>query len=243
MSVKAEQTQKRAIRALFTRIAKRYDIVNRVISLGQDQRWREVALIAVAASDSGRLLDVATGTGDLALLARRLYPELQVVGTDLTPAMLEQAQQKARASEIGLPWTISDGLALAFADDSFDAVTSAFMMRNVPDVAQAFAEQARVVRPGGRVVCLEMSWPRHFLKRWLFGLYFFIVPPLFGFLASGAHAPYRYLPRSVRSFLEPGALADTMVQAGLHNVTWQARMLGSVVIHTGVKSISPSPNA
>lgn len=225
--------QKRGIRDLFTRIAAHYDRVNRLLSLGQDARWRRRALAAAGVPPDGSILDVATGTGDIALLARRQFPGSRVVGTDLTPAMLTQAQRKA--GEQILPWVVSDGLALAFADHTFDAVTSGFMMRNVPDIEQAFAEQARVVRSGGRVVCLEMTWPRRFPMRWLFGLYFFGLSPLVGGAMAGAWAPYRYLPRSVKGFVEPGVLAHTMAQVGLQSVTWKMMMAGTVAIHVGTK--------
>jgi demethylmenaquinone methyltransferase/2-methoxy-6-polyprenyl-1,4-benzoquinol methylase len=225
--------QKRTIRELFTRIAAHYDRINRLLSLGQDARWRRRALAVAGVQPDSELLDVATGTGDIALLARRLLPASRIVGTDLTPAMLIQAQRKA-GDQI-LPWVVSDGLALAFADSTFDAVTSGFMMRNVPDIEQAFAEQARVVRSGGRVVCLEMTWPRRFPMRWLFAVYFFGLSPLVGGAMAGAWAPYRYLPRSVKGFAEPAVLARKMAQVGLTGVTWETMMAGTIAIHVGTK--------
>jgi demethylmenaquinone methyltransferase / 2-methoxy-6-polyprenyl-1,4-benzoquinol methylase len=225
------QNQKRDIRALFTRIARSYDLVNRVIALGQDQRWRRVALDCANLPPGGTLLDVAAGTGDLAMLAQRLPEAPWVVASDLTPAMLRVAQAKASS----LPLAVSDGLALSFPDNSFDAATSAFMMRNVPSVVEAFCEQARVVKPGGKVVCLEMTWPRHFPMSWLFKIYFFGLPPVVGKLVAGEDEPYRYLPRSVKRFLAPPALAEIMVRAGLHDVSWRTMMLGTVAIHVGTK--------
>lgn len=226
----AGQRQKTSVRDLFTRIARHYDAVNRLLALGQDQRWRKAALAAAALPSGGRLLDVATGTGDLALLAHRLE-DVKVFGSDLTEAMLIEARKK----DATVPWVVSDGLALAFPDGAFDAVTSAFMMRNVPDVAQAFREQVRVVKSGGRVVCLEITWPQRFPMHWLFGLYFYGLPPLLGRLVVGEREPYRYLPRSVRRFLQPEALADVMVQAGLRDVSWRKMMLGTVALHVGTK--------
>lgn len=228
--------QKETIRNLFTRIAGHYDFVNRMLALGQDQRWRRLALAEAQLPQQGRLLDVASGTGDLALMARRSH-DVTVVGTDLTLAMLTFAQRKAAKSAVtrDLPWVVSDGLAMALADESFDAVTSAFMMRNVPDVGQAFREQVRVVKPGGKVVCLEITWPQRLPMRWLFGLYFYGLPPLLGRLVVGEQEPYRYLPRSVQRFLRPAELAEVMIQAGLHDVTWRTMMLGTVAIHVGTK--------
>jgi demethylmenaquinone methyltransferase / 2-methoxy-6-polyprenyl-1,4-benzoquinol methylase len=234
LPTEADPVQKRLISRLFTRIAVHYDRVNRLISLGQDQRWRRLALEAAQLPARGRLLDVATGTGDLALMASRHMTRPRVVGTDLTGAMLQQAQAKPGGT--GLPWVVSDGLALAFADGTFDAVTSAFMMRNVPDVDLALAEQVRVVRPGGRVVCLEMTWPQRLPMRWLFWLYFYGVAPLLGGLMSGAWASYRYLPRSVKGFLGPGELAEKLAQAGLQHTACRTLMGGTVAIHTGIKA-------
>ncbi len=226
--------QKRTIRDLFSRIAGHYDRVNRLLSLGQDNRWRRRALELAGVPRGGVLLDVATGTGDMALLARTVLPGVRVVGTDLTPAMLSEARRKQ--GHQALPWVVSDGLFLAFADNAFDAVTSGFMMRNVPDIEQAFAEQVRVVRPGGRVVCLEMTWPRRFPMRLLFAAYFFGLAPLLGGLTAGAWAPYQYLPRSVKGFVGPEALAVTMAQVGLQGIAWQMMMGGTVALHVGTKA-------
>ncbi len=226
--------QQDAIRGLFTRIAGRYDLLNRVLSLGQDQRWRREALALARVPRGGGLLDVATGTGDLALLALSADPTMHVVGADLTPAMLALARQKSTGET--LSWAISDGLTLSFPGDTFDAVTSAFMMRNVPDVPRALREQVRVVRPGGRVVCLEMSWPRRPPMTWLFQFYFFGWAPLIGQLLSGDREAYAYLPRSVKRFLTPDAMAEEMRKAGLSDVTWQVRMGGTVALYVGTKA-------
>ena len=166
-------------------------------------------------------------------MAQNRDSSIWVVGTDLTPAMVQQAQKKAH--EKPMSWVIGDGLALAFAKDSFDAAISAFMMRNVPDVSQALSEQLRVVRPGGRVVCLEMTWPQRFPMKWLFKLYFYSLPPLLGRLLSGDKQAYQYLPRSVEKFLTPGEMADTMKKVGLQHVHWRLMMFGTVAIHCGVK--------
>ncbi len=229
------QQQKAAMRGMFSRIAARYDLINRLISLGQDQRLRGEALRATQLPPNGRLLDVATGTGDVALTARRRYPALRVIGVDLTWAMLRGAQLKAASLAAAPAWSVGDGLALPFPDASFDAVISAFMMRNVPDVRRAFAEQARVVRPGGRVVCLEMSWPRRFPMSLLFDWYFNGWVPLVGRLISRDAGAYTYLPRSVKTFLRPEHVAQQMAAAGLQHVSWRKRMLGTAIIYVGEK--------
>ncbi len=228
--------QKRTIRTLFTRIAPSYDRINRILSLGQDQNWRKHALARAQIPSGGKLLDIATGTGDVALLAAERLPAVQIVGADLTLAMLDVAREKARkqvARRIG--WVNSDGLALAFPSDTFDAVISVFMLRNVPDMSRAFVEQVRVVRPGGRVVCLEMTWPRRFPLTWFFWLYFFGVAPLLGQLIAKNRAAYIYLPQSVRQFPAPAATAKVMEAAGLREVSWELKMLGTVAIFVGMK--------
>lgn len=246
MPTEADRQQKHRIRDLFTRIAARYDRVNRILSLGQDQKWRRVVLQLAGVVTPGNrfpyvpkprnLLDVATGTGDLGVLALREAPDLQVMGVDLTPAMLREARAKAENYHVGFPVAAGDGMTLPFPDSTFDVVASAFMMRNVPDVLAAFEEQTRVVRSGGRVICLEMTWPRMFPMCWLFGIYFYTVPPLLGFLAVGEREAYHYLPRSVKAFLDPDLLSQTMARAGLRDVTWYTLMLGTVIIHTGTKT-------
>ena len=233
------QRQKTAIRELFTRIAARYDRVNRLLSLGQDQHWRKeaLALALTTLPPDGTLLDVATGTGDVALLARQLYPGRRIVGVDLTPAMVALARQKSAGAEGDTQpqWSVGDGLALPFPDNACDAVISAFMLRNVPDVTLAFAEQTRVVRHGGRVVCLEMTWPRRFPMSWLFKGYFFGWAQLVGRALSGDREAYAYLPRSVRGFSSPETVAQRMRDVGLKDVSWRLRMWGTVAIYAGRK--------
>jgi demethylmenaquinone methyltransferase/2-methoxy-6-polyprenyl-1,4-benzoquinol methylase len=230
--------QKRTIRALFTHIAPSYDRINRLLSLGQDQNWRKHALVRAQVPSGGSLLDVATGTGDVALLAADRLSGAQIVGADLTPAMLLEARRKAHthsAAARRIRWVHSDGLALAFPSNTFDAVISVFMMRNVPDVTQAFGEQVRVVRPGGRVVCLEMTWPQRFPMTWLFKLYFFGLAPLLGQLIAKNRAAYTYLPQSVKQFLAPEATAKVMEAVGMRKVSWELKMLGTVAIFVGIK--------
>jgi len=231
--VPTNAAQKQTIRALFTRIAPNYDRINRLLSLGRDQHWRRRALELAQVPAGGKLLDVATGTGDVALMAAKETPAKMIVGTDLTPAMVSLARQKPNAESVS--WALSDGLSLAFPDDTFDAAISVFMMRNVPDVTQAFREQTRVVKPGGRVVCLEMTWPRRFPMSWLFNLYFFTLSPLLGTLIARDRNAYTYLPNSVKAFPSPEKTAKLMENIGLSDVFWEIKMLGTVAIFVGTK--------
>jgi demethylmenaquinone methyltransferase/2-methoxy-6-polyprenyl-1,4-benzoquinol methylase len=228
--------QKRTIRTLFTRIAPSYDRINRLLSLGQDQNWRKHALACAQVPPNGKLLDIATGTGDVALLATDQLPDAQIVGADLTLAMLDVAREKAQKKAARqIHWLNGDGLALAFPNNTFDAVISVFMMRNVPDVVRAFTEQVRVTRSGGKVVCLEMTWPRRFPMTWFFWLYFFGVAPLLGQLIAKNRAAYTYLPQSVKQFPAPAAIARVMETAGLREVSWELKMMGTVAIFVGTK--------
>lgn len=233
MSNTANDAQKQTIRALFTRIAPNYDRINRLLSLGRDQHWRRRALELAQVPAGGTLLDVATGTGDIALMAAEATLAGMIVGSDLTQAMLALAKKKPSAHLVS--WALSDGLSLAFPDDTFDAALSVFMMRNIPDIAQAFREQTRVVRPGGRVVCMEMTWPRRFPVSWLFNLYFFGISPLLGQLIARDRDAYTYLPRSVKAFPSPEKTAEVMKNVGLRRVSWEMKMLGTVAIFVGTK--------
>lgn len=230
----ASPEEKRAYtRGLFARIAPRYELLNRVMSLGQVERWRWLAAEEAALSSGGWALDVATGEGGLARALVRRWPGVRVVGLDFTPPMLRLAQERSAGRPIY--WTEGDALRLPFPDGFFDAVVNAFMLRNVTDVRAVLAEQTRVVRPGGRVVCLEMTWPRHPLFRPLFHLYFGGIAPIVGGLLTGYWDGYRYLPRSVQAFMPPEGLAATMEAVGLESVRYRFLMMGTVTLHVGVR--------
>ena len=241
-SVLPPTSEKRSyVRRMFAAIAPRYDLMNRLMTLGRDQVWRRTVVRLCALPTGGRLLDVATGTSDIGYEALRFDPTLRVVGLDLTREMLLRGRRK----HAGLTFPFADGpvlsfvegdaLTLPFADETFDAACSGFMMRNVTDVPAAFAEQVRVVRPGGRVVCLEITLPRTPVFGRLFHLYFFRIVPLIGGLISGQRDAYTYLPESVVAFPRPPELARVMEAAGLRDVRFQTAMLGTVAVHWGTK--------
>lgn len=228
----------RYVRHMFGRIADRYDLMNRLMTFGQDQHWREFAARQAQVPAHGCALDLATGTGDLARAVLDVTPSATVVGVDFALPMMQVGQLKLDgrlARQIAFAG--GDALQLPFADDTFDACLSAFMMRNVVDVAQAFREQQRVVRPGARVVCLEITQPTTPLFRELFGLYFGRLVPIIGGLISQADA-YAYLPASVRAFLTPPELAEVMRDAGLRSVTYYKLALGTVAVHVGEKPMT-----
>ncbi|MBN1921261.1 MAG: ubiquinone/menaquinone biosynthesis methyltransferase [Anaerolineae bacterium] len=237
-AVITDQQQKAAMRGMFSRIAAQYDTINRIISLGQDQRLRREIVRRAQLPPAGDLLDVASGTGDVALVAWQQYPEAHIVAVDLTWAMLRGAQAKSAEVTRAPWWSVGDGLALPFPAAAFDAVISAFMLRNVPDVRQAIVEQVRVLRPGGRAVCLEMSWPRWFPMSVLFGAYFNGWVPWIGRVISRDANAYIYLPLSVKHFLRPEQVAQHMESAGLCEIKVIKRMLGTAVIYVGEKPLS-----
>ncbi len=221
------------VQRMFGDIAARYDRMNRLMTFGQDVRWRQMLVHAAALPPGGRLLDIATGTGDIALEALRQVPGVRVTAADFSLPMMEAGRVKPRG-EI-LDWLAADTLHLPFADNTFDAVVSGFLLRNVVDVAAALAEQRRVVRPGGHVVSLETSPPPANLLQPAIQFHLKVVIPLLGRLVSGSGYAYRYLPQSSVAFMEPEELADVFRAAGLRNVRYQRLMFGTIAIHLGIK--------
>jgi demethylmenaquinone methyltransferase/2-methoxy-6-polyprenyl-1,4-benzoquinol methylase len=218
---------------MFSRIAGRYDLMNRLMTLGQDRRWRRHVIQESQLPAGGWLLDIATGTGDIALEALRQRPQGRAIGGDFTIEMMQAGAADPRRAAIR--WVAADTLALPFPDDTFDAVTSGFLMRNVIDVAGACREQMRVTRPGGRIVILESSPPKKNLLRPFIGIHLNLVIPALGKLVAGDAEAYRYLPDSTQQFQEPESLAQLMREAGLRHVTYRLYMFGTVAIHAGQK--------
>jgi demethylmenaquinone methyltransferase/2-methoxy-6-polyprenyl-1,4-benzoquinol methylase len=223
-----------AVRAMFTRIAGRYDLMNSVMTGGRHHAWRRLAAAAVAGAPDGPALDLATGTGDLALALRAARPGRPVVGADFSEAMLGQARPKLRArGERGVRLVAADALALPFPDGTFACVTSAFLLRNLADLAAGLAEMRRVTRPGGLVAALEITRPALPGWRALFGLYFNHVVPLVGAAVARDRAAYTYLPRSVERFVTPAELARLMSATGLRQVRYRRLGLGTIALHVG----------
>ncbi len=218
------------VNRMFARIAPTYDLMNRLMSLGMDQSWRRELLELCNLPPRGRLLDVGAGTGDIAYAALAAYPGVEAVGCDFTYEMMAAGQNKHPRSPA---FVQGDTYRLPFPDGAFDAVVSGFLMRNVVDRVAAFREQARVVRPGGRVLCLEITPPSNTFLGPLFALYFFRIVPLLGALVSGDGEAYAYLPQSTVDFPRPAELLHMMEMAGLRNVFYRERMVGTVAIHVG----------
>lgn len=226
------QAQAGLMRVIFSRLAPYYDLVNRVISLGRDRAWRSQAL-ALAQGD-GLVLDLATGTGDMATV---LAQKQRVIGIDLCPEMLALGRAKAARMGLspGIDFILADALALPFADNSFDCITVGFALRNVARLSDCFAEIRRVLKPGGRAVCLELTRPRSRLISALHRPYLCKAIPLIGHRLSGQGAAYDYLASSVLGFPTPEELGQIMGRAGLRQVSYRRLDLGVVAVHTGLK--------
>jgi demethylmenaquinone methyltransferase / 2-methoxy-6-polyprenyl-1,4-benzoquinol methylase len=223
------------VQAMFSDIAERYDLMNALMTGGRDQAWRRrVARLAAPAAED-RVLDLATGTADLALAFLEETPAELVVGVDFVEEMLLRARAKLRRRRERRRVTLlaADALALPFPDATFGCVASAFLLRNLADLAQGLAEMRRVTQPGGSVVALEITQPTLPVWRDLFRLYFHYLVPALGALVSGDRGAYTYLPRSVERFVTPPELARLMRDVGLWDVKITKLGLGTVTIHVG----------
>jgi demethylmenaquinone methyltransferase/2-methoxy-6-polyprenyl-1,4-benzoquinol methylase len=224
------------VRDMFGQISGRYDLMNRLISLGRDRSWRRYAVRKAAPPQDGRLLDVGSGTGDIALEALLRYPGVSVTAVDFSLRMLMVGRKRPAGRK--LFWCSADALELPFPDATFDSVTSGYLVRNVKDVRQAFAEQMRVVKPGGSIVCLDTSPIPKNLMRIPVLFYLKIVIPLLGLLIAGNRAAYMYLPKSTQAFMTPEQLASHMRSAGLQDISYRRFMLGTMAVHTGIRPIT-----
>jgi len=224
------------IRDNFDAIAPRYDLTNRVISLGIDLHWRRVAIRQLRdVRADGVVLDLACGTCDMALETLRQRPAARVVGADLSRAMLGLARRKLAAGAAPVALVNAPAEALPFKDASFDAVTIAFGIRNVPDFPAGLKEMLRVLRRGGRACILEFSTPPSKLWWRMYNFYFFNILPRIGGLITGREAAYRYLTDSVARFPDAGRFTTAMEEAGFAGVSYLSMNGGIVCVHTGVR--------
>lgn len=222
------------VRAMFGSIARRYDLMNTVMTAGMHHGWRRAAVTRAAPPSGGRALDVCSGTGDFAFaLQDAVGPMGRVTGIDFSRRMLDVAREKARANGKPVEFRWGDATSLDFEDNEFDVATVGFGVRNIPDIQKAFSEMARVVKPGGRVVCLEITQPSREPFQKFYGLWFDRLVPTVGRLVSRGNSAYSYLPSSVRRFPPAGELAAIMETAGLRDVKFQL-MAGSIIaLHWG----------
>jgi demethylmenaquinone methyltransferase/2-methoxy-6-polyprenyl-1,4-benzoquinol methylase len=224
---------------MFDRIAGVYDLMNSAMTAGMHHRWRERAADRAGLGPGDSALDVCCGTGDLALeLARRVGPDGRVIGSDFSERMLELAREKgARVNGSGPAPTFewADALELPYEDRSFDAVTVGFGVRNLVDLDRGIAEMTRVLRPGGRIVILEITQPTRPPLSTFFSLWFDRLVPLLGRVAGDSEA-YSYLPESVKRFPPPEGLAAKMDAAGLHSIRWTILAGGIIAIHSATRA-------
>lgn len=220
---------------MFTRIAGRYDLMNSLMTGGRHHAWRRAVVRAADGATAGPALDLATGTGDLAIALADARPGRLVVGADFSAGMLREARRKLIArGQLRSVLVAADALALPFADAAFASVVSAFLLRNLDDLEAGLVEMRRVTMPGGRVVALDIVRPS--TPGWgaLFGLYFHRLVPAMGALIAGDRQAYTYLPESVDRFVTPDELARRMEKVGLREVGYRRLGLGTIAVLSGV---------
>ena len=231
MSYFRETQKSHQIKLMFNRLSHQYDLLNRMITFGFDQMWRRRVVRLAMPPSGGRLLDLGTGTGDIAFAAARMHPTVRVTAADFSMGMMKKGRIRPEGRRV--QWCSADALELPFPDETFDAVTSGYLIRNVVNPTRAFEEQLRVVKPGGGVVCLETSPPKKNLLQPLILFHLKVMIPLLGRLIGGNQAAYTYLPDTTRGFMPPEKLAATMKNAGLESVRCHLFMFGTMTIHQG----------
>ena len=231
------------VQDMFARIAHRYDLMNRLMSAGQDVRWRKEVIHRASLTPGCCLLDLGAGTGDLAREAARQQPTCRVIAADFTMKMMRVGQKRGinpqnRATPF-LSWCSADALRLPFPNETFDAVVSGFLMRNVADIDQCLAEQYRVLKQGGRIVTLDTTRPRSGFFTPVVQMQLRLVIPTLGRWLSGQADAYAYLPGSTQSFLTAEQLAARLSAAGLQQVGFHRQMFGTIAIHWATKPFTP----
>lgn len=220
------------IQGNFTAIADKYDLHNTLLSYNRDKYWRKFTVSKTGVKGGEKVLDVATGTGKLALeLAKAVGERGEVIGIDFCQKMLDKVKKK---ENVELILATSEGLP--FPEDTFDCATIGFALRNVVDMEKTIQEMMRVIKPGGKAVCLEFSHPRNWLFKRIYRFYIFAILPIVGGLISGRRDVYTYLPRSIEAFLQPEELMQIMEGVGLKDVHYYHLTMGIVAVHIGTKN-------
>ncbi len=222
----------RYVQGMFTRIAHRYDFMNRLMTGGQDVRWRKEVIRLAQIKPSSALLDLGAGTGDLGRQAFKQNPKAHITAADFTLEMMRAGRKTGDP-----PYSAADALNLPFRAGTFDAVVSGFLMRNVTDVKRTLQEQQRALKPGGRIVILDTTRPKKNLLTPFIWIHMHIIIPLLGRLISGTGDAYQYLPDSTEGFLYAEELAERMTAAGFKNVHFKRLMFGVIAIHWGERAL------
>lgn len=221
------------VQSMFGQIAGRYDLMNRLMTFNQDRSWRRFVVRQAQIPAGGWLLDIATGTGDIAFEAQRQVPGVHICAADFALPMMRVGQQRPGAQR--LMWQAADTFRLPYAGETFDAVTSGYLFRNVKDVDGALREQMRVMKPGGQLVTLDTTPPPNNLLRPFIQFHLRVVIPTLGRLVAGHPDAYRYLPDSTLGFKSAEELAALMREAGLTDVGYRRFMFGTMAVHWGTK--------
>lgn len=220
----------RYVQSMFTQIAKRYDLMNRLMTGGQDVRWRKRVIQLARLANDASLLDLGTGTGDLARDAQNQFPRANIIAADFTLEMMRVGKKSG-----DLNFSSADALHLPFYAASFDAVVSGFLMRNVIDLNQALQEQYRVLKNGGRIVILDTTRPKKNLLWPFIWLHMHFVIPTLGGLLTGSRDAYRYLPETTEGFVTAEEMAARMAAVGFKKINYQRYMFGTIAIHWAEK--------
>lgn len=220
------------VQQMFGRIAQRYDLMNRLMTVGQDIQWRKEVIRLAHIPERGKILDIGAGTGDLSREALRQQPKCHPIAADFTLGMMHVGRKNAFNQ---FSWCAADATCLPFRSDSFDAVVSGFLLRNVTDLTRALQEQYRVLKTGGRIVCLDTTRPKPGLLSPFINFHLNTIIPLLGKIITGDGDAYSYLPQSTHHFLYAEQLAEKMKQTNFQNVSFKRFMFGTIAIHWGVK--------
>lgn len=224
------------VRKMFGRIAQRYDLLNRLMTIGQDANWRREAIKHLELNERSTVADLGSGTGDLAIEIVDQYPDAFVIASDFTPEMIWVGRSRPQRPQ--LRWLVADAQYLPFPSNSFDAVISGFLLRNVPDVDRSLQEQKRILAEGGCVVSLDTTPPRDNLLKPFLDFHFKYIIPLLGRMIAGDAEAYTYLPASTAKFKTAEDLAKRFSNAGFSGVGFVRRMFGTIGIHWGRKGSS-----
>jgi demethylmenaquinone methyltransferase/2-methoxy-6-polyprenyl-1,4-benzoquinol methylase len=227
-----EQERAKQIQTMFSRITGRYDLMNKVMTGGRDQAWRRIAARELQLAPNGLVLDLATGTADLALAVREAYPDSRVVAADFSETILRAGAAKAQ-HDPHIQFAVGDALSLSFPDATFDGCTNAFLLRNAVDLRRCLREMKRVVRPGGRVACMEITHPQTPVFKQAFQIYFYKMVPVIGGVIAGDPKAYSYLPNSLTQFPPAEPLKRIMQEVGYRDVRYRLLALGTMAIHVG----------
>jgi demethylmenaquinone methyltransferase/2-methoxy-6-polyprenyl-1,4-benzoquinol methylase len=224
------QERSKYVQSMFTKIAHRYDLMNRLMTGGQDIRWRKQVIKLARLTPNASLLDLGTGTGDLAREALLQQPQAKVTAADFTVEMMRVGKKSGN-----LQFSAADALNLPFKDTTFDAVVSGFLMRNVTDIQRALTEQYRALKPGGRMIILDTTRPKKNLLSPFIWIHMHFIIPTVGGLLSGERDAYNYLPDTTENFLTAEQLASRMIAAGFKKVDFRRLMFGTIGMHWGEK--------